>query len=212
MAATELFNTEIKRDQNMHDGGQRGHDMFVRNGGGSAGASAPIAWGGSGTVYAWSLAYDGDHAALTVGSTTRSIDVTPDGDLDAIRIIARAIDTTRFTHATVAVTITSVNGAQAAGLTTFTANFSELASWTIRTSDFAEFHSIGGTLAFTFETNSGATGSPNSQFAFVMKGLDATLAAGDTPASGPGSNAVVAPPALVLFGLGAIAVLVRRRR
>lgn len=196
---TKLFTSEMKRDKNVNNGGQRGNDVFLRNGSGFAGPSFGVNWGASGSTYDWMLSYDGDLATLDFAGTTRTIDVAPDGNWNAFQFFVRASDANRFDTATTTVTVDEVNGsalATALSLSATDGSFDKA----FRLHDFATIEGLKGTLTFDFVVKAGAAGSPNSRLALNVKGLD--VAAVPVPAALP----------LMLGGLGGLGLLARRRR
>ncbi len=189
---TKIFTTEVKRDQNVNNNGFRGSDVFLRNGDGFAGPNFNVPWGTSGTSYDWLLAYDGDEATFTFNGTSLQIDVDPDLDWNAINLIARSTDSGRFSFAESTVTVSTVNGMTlpdpqpvfSAELVEFNENFRI-------TSTGESFTSIGGTFAFDFQIQDAASGSPNSNYSFLVKALNV--------------QAVPEPSSAVVWGLIACA-------
>ncbi len=173
-STTEIFNTEIKRDQQVN-GPVRGHDVFVRNGGGPGVSSFPLTWGPSGTSYDWSIAYDGDTASITVNGTSRSVDADPDGVWNAIKIITRANDQDppAFTAAKVTVVVEDANGSALDAPQSYMAELGEFNEITLGLSDGSDFTSLAGTLTWDFTAAPGSTRTPNSRYAFNLKGLNA---------------------------------------
>lgn len=213
---SKLFTVEVKRDENVQNNGQRGHDVFLRNGAGFSGPSKGLDFGASGTAYNWSLSYDGDTATLAVDTVIRTLDVSPDGTWNAFQVYAKAADSKRLTTATTTVNIDSVNGAAlpAATVITATDSFAEAA---FALGGPLSFSSLSGTLQFDFDLKPGAKGSPNSRLAFGIKGLEVPVSELPPIPDGPGPSAVPVPAGFVLMGsliagAGAWSRLRRRRR
>ncbi len=201
LGASQLFSSEIKRDENVQDNGQRGHDAFLRNAESSAtSASWNFDWGRSGSVYDWVLAYDGNVASLTLGGITRNLDITPDGTWNAVRFFVNASDTSRFTTSTTDVSIQTINGAAIAPFARSSADRALRCNF--RAGQLATITGLSGTIAFSFQTKAGATGSPNGRLALNIKALDVV------------PTAVPAPAALPMLGggLAALAMMARRKR
>lgn len=196
-----LFGAEIKRDENVNNNAQRGHDVFLRNGSGVSGPSFNLDWGASGTVYDWSLSYNGDQASLTfAGFAPINIDVNPDGNWNAFQLFVRGADDKRLANAQTTVTVDAVNGVDfsLAAIGDEGGVFDK----TFSLSDLSVIETIAGTIAFDFDVIPGAGGSPNNRLSFNLNALTVETAV------------VPAPAALPLFltalaGLGAVS---RRRR
>lgn len=203
--ATAMFATEIRRDKNLHNEGQVGNDIYLREGGESSeGRSANIRWGASGTSYDWMLSYDGNIASLTVDSITRTLNVATDGLWSMVALTVRSEDLARFESARVNVTIDRVNGTVNGGISEFTASLGDDHQVFLGLEDGGSIESLSGTLTFTFAAADDARGSPGTLFAFLTEGYatdDETLAATATPA----------PASLLLFVPFAVAWAARRR-
>lgn len=196
--SSKLFTTEMKRDQNVHNSGARGHDIFLRNGEAFAGPSFNQPWGASGSIYDWSLAYDGDIAVMTFAGQSRKLDVSPDGTWNAITFFLQA-DSPLFSSATTTLGVTSVNGV-AAPLTLAVTGTGKGFSFALdRLSALTE---VSGTLRFDFVVAPDARGTPNSNLGVSIKALEVTPAAVPVPASLP----------LLLSGVAAVGLAARRRR
>lgn len=202
LGSSKLFTTEIKRDKNVQNNGQRGHDAFLRNAEEFATpASINFDWGASGTTYDWALAYDGDAARLTFGGQTRTLDIDPDGRWNAIQLFLNASDTTRFSTSTTSVRVTQVNGAAISGPFLQSAT-NGIFDGVFALKNLGQIQSISGTLSFAFQTLPGASGTPNSRLAFNLKALEVEPSPIPVPAAFP----------LLAAGLGALALAARRRR
>ena len=191
----KLFSTEIKRDKDA-GGGNQGHDAFLRNADTFVGSSTPINWGVSGTVYDWELTYDGDTATLDVtGGSPLSYDINPDGTWNAVKIITRSDDDTRFDSAKVTVVVEEANGVALDAPQMFMAELTEYNEVTLELSNGDDLQSLSGTLKWDFQFASGASGSPNSRFAFITKGLE-----------------VIPEPATATLVIAGLSMVIRRRR
>lgn len=192
----KLFTTEIKRDK-AANGANLGKDVFLRNQDDFVGPSADVNWGPSGTSYDWSLSYDGDNAMLGVqfAGAPLNLNVTPDGLLNAVKVITRSTDSNRHASATVTVVIDEVNGSPLAVPRVETASLVQFNEVTLGLDSGDPFTSLSGTLTWDFEFAPGANGSPNSNFAFIIKGLT-----------------VVPEPSSAILALGAIAAMATNRR
>lgn len=207
----KIFTTELKRDRNVNKnglGGQRGHDMFLRTGDTFSGNSANISWGSSGTVYDWSLSYDGNVGQFVVGNQTLNLDIDPSHDdfWNAMTIIVRSNDTRRFNDALVDVTIDTVNGMAAGGMTIFHAALGEYNEVQLAMNGGGIFQNLSGTMRFNYDVVANGKGSPNGRLAFIVKGLQIAGLV-------PNTESVPAPPAaaLLLVGLGVVAWSRRRK-
>lgn len=212
---SKLFTVEVKRDQNVHNNGQRGHDVFLRNGGGFKGPSKGFNYGASGTVYDWSLSYDGNKATLAVDTLTRTLDVDPDGIWNLFQVYAKA-DSKHFNTATATLNILGVNGEKLANPTVIEATdgFAEAA---LALGGPLAFTSISGTFQFDFDPKPGAKGSPNSSLAFGIEAYEVSMTYLPGLPEGPGPSAVPVPAGAVLMGsliaaTGAWSGLKRRRQ
>ena len=169
---TKVFTTEVKYDERVNDGAQQGHDVFLRNGDTFTGPSFNQNWGATGTEYDWLLSYDGDTASFTFDGTTRTLDINPDLPWNAVNIIARSTDDARFITAESTVTVDEVNGSTLGVAEIFSAELVEFNEH-FRVKDTGEdLTSIGGTFRFDFEIDPQASGSPNSRYSFIVKGLN----------------------------------------
>ena len=198
----KLFTTEIKRDQNVNGGAQRGEDVFLRNGDSFQGPSFNVNWGASGSTYEWSISYDNDEAVLSFGGFEPiTLDVDPDGDWNAFQFFIRADDENRLENESTTVTVDEINGDSFA----FSAVGDEDGAFdrAFTLSDFSVIEIMRGTVTFDFDVAAGASGSPNSRFAFNLKALSV-----DDP------TVVPIPAALPLFlsALAGLGVVTRRRR
>ena len=196
-----LFGAEIKRDENVNNNGQRGHDVFLRNGSGFAGPSFNVDWGTSGTLYEWSLSYDGDQALLTfAGFNPVSIDVNPDGGWNAFQLFVRGSDDKRLANEKTTVTVDAVNGVdfslEAVG------NEGGVFDKTFSLSDLSVIETIAGTVVFDFDIIPGAKGSPNNRLSFNLNALTVETAVVPVPAALP----------LFLTALAGLGAVSRRRR
>jgi hypothetical protein len=201
LGASQLFSSEIKRDENVQDNGQRGQDAFLRNAEDSATpASWNFDWGRTGSVYNWVLAYDGNIASLTLGGITRNLDITPDGTWNAVRFFLNASDASRFTTSTTDVSIETVNGAAIAPFARSSTDGIFDAAFAL--DNLATITSLSGTIAFSFQTKAGATGSPNGRLAVNIKALDVVPTAVPVPAALP----------MLGGGIAALAMIARRKR
>jgi hypothetical protein len=195
-----LFTAEFKRDQNVENPGARGHDIFLRDGDRQDPAAGPAfnqSWGASGSVYRWSLAYDGDTATLTFHGVTRTLDVSADGTWTALGFFLNA-SSDKFSSATLRVALADVNGGPSDDAVTVTGGTRGV---TLALGGLSPIRSIAGTLAFDFVRAPGATGSPNGRLGLTVAAIAATPAPVPLPA---------ALPAL-LAGLGALVLAARRR-
>lgn len=201
---SKLFGTEIKRDQNVQNNGQRGHDAFLRNGSTTNGASFGFFWGNSGTTYDWSLYYDGNLATLSIGDESATINVNPDAPWNVVSFFLRADDTTRFDTSSVTLTTTTANGQALSVPYVATATDGQVTTPALALDNFTPINNIGGKLAFSFTPKPGASGTPNSRLSAGVTGTNVT----------PTPPAVPLPAALplLLAGLGGLAVAGRRRR
>ncbi len=201
-SSAQLFSVEIKRDQIVKNGGGNGKDAFLRNGTETnTPASENVAWGASGTSYAWSLGYDGNIAKLTFGSASMTRDISPDGVWNALGVSVRAFDPARFSSVTTTLTITKANGTalSTALLRTFT-NGDLFGTFALN--DLGPITSLEGSLQFSFTAVPNANGSPNSRVGVNLYALQVTPAAVPLPAT-----LTLFAPVLAAFGL-----LARRRR
>ena len=197
----KLFTTEIKRDQNVDNNAQRGHDVFLRNGEGFSGPSFNVNWGASGTSYDWSVSYDSDEAFLTfAGFDPIKIDVDPDGDWNAFQFFVRASDNTRFENESTTVTVDEINGMATVFEAIGDGNGAFDKAFTL--SDLSVIETIRGTVTFDFDILDGAKGSPNSRLAFNLKALSIDPAVVPVPAALP----------LFLTALAGLGAVARRRR
>lgn len=198
----KLFTTEIKRDENVNNNSQRGHDVFLRNNEETTGESFNVDWGASGSTYEWSVSYDGDNAFLTFGAFDPiSIDVSPDGSWNAFQLFVRADDGDRFETASTTVTVDEINGMDASleAIGALDGSFDK--AFTL--SDLTVIETIRGTVTFDFDPFDGASGSPNSRLGFSLKALYVV------------DPAVVPVPAalpLLLSGLAGLGLMARRRK
>lgn len=160
--ARTLFTSEWKRDQNVHNPGRNGHDIFLRNGSGFGGPSIQQGWGASGAVYAWSLSYDGDQATLIFDGVSRTIDLAPDGVWNAVQFYMRANDFSRFETSTTTLRVSKVNDLAVSGFERAATDSAKDAIFAL--ADSSEIRSMSGTLAFDFVVKDGAKGSPNSRY------------------------------------------------
>ncbi|MHA7870969.1 MAG: VPLPA-CTERM sorting domain-containing protein [Hyphococcus sp.] len=197
----KLFTTEIKRDENVENNGQRGSDVFLRNGEEFAGPNFNVDWNASGTVYDWTIEYDGDQATLTFdGFSPINIDVNPDGVFNAFQLFVRADDPNRLENASTTVTVDMVNGMALDMSLNAIGNEMGAFDKAFTLSDLAAISSISGTIAFAFDVLQGATGSPNSRLAFNFKALSVSEI--PVPAALP----------LLLSGLAGLGFASRRRK
>lgn len=199
VSSDTLFNTEIKRDKNIHNNGQRGHDVFLRNQNWFIGPSKGFNFGASGSEYDWSIAYDGNIATLKFENITRQVNVWPDGDWNAFDIRVKADDSKRFKTATTTVQIDTVNGQGLVNPAMILVTDGFL-NETLAVSDAFEFTSLSGTVRFDFDLEPGAKGSPNSRLSFGFKGLEIDPALLPTAVDDAGAAAVPVPGGLVLLG------------
>jgi hypothetical protein len=198
VSSDKLFRSEWKRDRNVNNNSQRGHDIFLRNGAiGDAGPSLGVDWGVSGTSYEWTLSYDSDGATLEFGTETLTIDVDPDGDWNAVEFFLRA-DASQFDTSTSTVNIETVNGHATGGFTRSVTDgqFSGI----FALDGFGTISSLSGTMSFDFDVASGANESPNSRLAVNVKALQVAP--------------IPVPPALALgaLALGGLGLYGRRQR
>ncbi len=204
--SAKLFTTEVKFDKNVNNNSQRGHDVFLRNGSQFSGPSTNFAWPASGTTFNWSLSYDGNTASFVFGGLPAlTLDVNPDGNWNAFRFDLKSSDTNRFDSATVAVSVTGVNG----GAVTPVNLSASLSSNVVEDYQFMSFQSLDsltGTMRFDYDPKDGATGSPNSRLRFNIKALSVL--------NPPTTTDLPEPATLGLFvlGLGGLAAGARRRR
>jgi hypothetical protein len=210
-----LFTAEVKRDENVQNNGQRGHDVFLRNGAGSGSTSKGLDFGASGTVYDWSLSYDGDTATLAVDTLTRTLDVDPDGIWNLFRVYARAADSGHFTTATATLNILGVNGSNLANPTVIAAT-DGFAEAVLALGGPLPFTSLSGTLQFDFDPKPGAKGSPDSSLVVGIEAFEVSMAFEPILQGGPSTSAVPVPAGVVLMGsliaaAGAWSGLKRRR-
>lgn len=199
----KIFSTEAKRDQRANTTSQtNGVDIILRDAGPvSAGSqtASNFAWGVSGTVYDWSLSYDGTDATFMLGGTSVERMAMPGGVWNGFQIFGKAEDTrseSAFSSGTVNVTVNALNGAALGGasllLSATDGAFDQ--AW----SSSETITSIGGTMFFAFENPTSVT--PNSRMQFSVKALEVTPV--PVPAALP----------LLLAGIGGLALMRRRKR
>lgn len=204
VAQTEIFNTEIKRDQ-TGNGGQRGADIFLRDADNNPIRSGNFNFGASGTEYDFMIGFDGDIASLdfnNLGIPVDSVDTDLDLPFNAFRLFIKGDDEGKagFTNESTVVKITEINGMAITGANTFTASEGGGALDQIVALDsLADISSIKGTVQFNFE-GGGLNGSPNSRMQFSLKALNVT------PVPVP------APLALLLASVGGLGLLARRKK
>jgi hypothetical protein len=208
-----LFSSEVKRDQQVQNNGQSGHDLFLRDSTGRTVRSSNFGWGASGTTYAWTYVYDGTTAGLTVGNSSIAGNApggTPGNSQGAgagqatgsswnvLSFFLRADDTTRFSSSTVTVSVTAANGtALSTPLTLSVTNGQQTSPWYALDS-FSAISSLSGTLRFDFALLAGARNSPNSRLAFSLSAQHVTPVSG-VPLPGAGLSLLGA-----LVGLAAV--------
>ena len=214
----KLFTTETKVDENVLSNQQRGADLFVRPGAVfSPNDNTNVDWV-SGTLYDWSLSYDGSIATFTMNAAdaidnstakTVSYDVL-DGTWNAFKLITRAqnlsrnrngVQQTLLSSSSTEVTIDEVNGN---ALTTAYTQSSVLggSEYVELTLDYGgdAISSIAGTFQFDWLATGDYDSSPNGRLAFIVKAAE--VSAVPLPAGA----------SLLLAGLAGFAVMRRRAR
>lgn len=177
----KLFTTEFKVSQNINaagSGGQRGHDIFLREGESSDDNES--------TNYDWKADFDYNQSfdwSLSLadsGATTLTFDgitlqhTAKDGTWNGLEFWIRQSGKPEMNDVSVS---TTVDGQQVA-----LAEGAQSGGFTFTLEDFAEFTSVAGTLNFSWTATSDV-GAPNGNVALSIKALELEPASVPAPAT-----------------------------
>ncbi|MFN0113921.1 MAG: hypothetical protein ACKVPY_04510 [Paracoccaceae bacterium] len=186
-----LFSTHTARAQNVNNNGRTGDDLFLRSGTGANLATGRLLWGASGTVYNWSLSFNGTQATYSLGGVSINSAVAA-ANWNVVGFRLRANDLTRFTTSTVTVNVTSANGLALSVPLRFSTTNSTFTSLTYALNGLQTITNLSGTMKFDYTVRAGAKQGPGDALSF---GIDATQVT-DVPL-----------PAGALLLLGALAAM-----
>jgi hypothetical protein len=232
--AEKLFFTEVKVDQALPYGGQRGHDVAVKMGDGSSGDSANLNWidyDGNHNLkwfkhsFDWSLTRQGTDTTFTFGDVTVNTD-SFSGDWDALGLYMNTSGWHGhfFDNAYIDFSLDTWNGDVLDSPLSYKSSLGQTKYFEFYDNDREWINGLSGSATLHWDVNDWTyyNKSPNGRLAFYLKGFDYTheFTNPEIPideTGNVGGTTDVTSPAVSIFALGSLlffggSLAVRRKK